>query len=98
MNLIYVISNGLTFGFNLLIHGLHVGEVSNGVNTPLSSNVREEPVLNGGLLFCRLCRPAAKGCCRLLKRRLLFLLALIVCSFLLFLAVSAWNCGGLESF
>ncbi|XP_046783906.1 uncharacterized protein LOC121106543 [Gallus gallus] len=26
MNLIYVISNGLTFGFNLLIHGLHVGE------------------------------------------------------------------------
>jgi len=29
MNLIYVISNGLTFGFNLLIHGLHVGEVSN---------------------------------------------------------------------
>lgn len=98
MNLIYVISNGLTFGFNLLIHGLHVGEVSNACQHAFVLKRERGACPERGLLFCRLCRPAAKGCCRLLKRRLLFLLALIVCSFLLFLAVSAWNCRGLESF
>lgn len=90
MKLIYVISNELTFDLNLLIHELHIGEMSNSCQRAfVLRNIREESVLNLGLLFRRPCRLNAKCWCSLLKRRVLFLLALIVSSFLLFLAVSA---------